>query len=104
MSLDTYLVCILLWKLLILVSIAGIIVLISSIFNYLNSIIVAFGMLITHILYMIGFDPLYNFSIVSTMMVSENWSRNLSQINGIVIIAIGVICWGISVYKEAFGK
>lgn len=104
MSLDTYLVCILFWKLIILVSIAGIIVLISSVFDYLISIIAAFGMLLTHILYMIGFDPLYNFSIVSTMMVSENWSRNFSQINGVVIIVIGVICWGISVYREVFRK
>ncbi|MDO5381641.1 MAG: hypothetical protein Q4F06_02835 [Eubacteriales bacterium] len=104
MSLKEYLVCVMLWKLIVLISIAGIILLISSVFDYLRSLIISVALIFTHILCLLGFDRLYYLSIVSPLLISENWSRGSGQINGIVILILGIICWCITLYREGFRR
>lgn len=104
MSLNTYLICEILWKLIMLFSLAGIIILISSICEYILSVIVSLSLVVTHILCLLGFENLYYLSIVSPLLISENLGRSGGQINGIIFLIIGIVCWCAALYREVLKK
>lgn len=104
MSLNTYLICEILWKLIMLFSLAGIIILISSICEYILSVIVSLSLVVTHILCFLGFENLYYLSIVSPLLISENLGRSGGQINGIIFLIIGIVCWCAALYREVLKK
>lgn len=99
MSLKAYLICNIIWKLILLVAIAGIIVLISTLFGYVLSLVISLALVLPQLLYMLGFDWMYYISPVSTLMIEENWSRGINQINGIILVISGLVCWGIVINK-----
>lgn len=100
MSLGQYIAVIMIWKYIIMVAISAIIVLISDIFDYMHSLIISFVLTITHILYIIGFSNLYYVSVVTPLLVSENWNRTGNQFNGVIIAVIGITCGGILFYRN----
>lgn len=99
MSLKIYFICSIIWKLILLVSIAGVIVLISTMFSYWLSLVVSMVLILPQLLYMLGFDWMYYISPVSSFAIEENWSRGINQINGVIVVVVGIICWIIYAYR-----
>ena len=99
MSLMAYLICNIIWKLVLLMAIAGIVVLISTMSGYVLSLVVSLALVLPQLLYMLGFNLMYYISIVSTLLVEENWGRGINQLNGIMLVAAGLVCWVISVRR-----
>lgn len=99
MSLMTYFVCNIIWKFILLVAIAGIIALISTVFSYVLSLVISIALILPQLLYMLGFDWMYYVSLVSPLMIEENWSRGINQLNGIILVIVGLICWMICAYR-----
>lgn len=96
MSLMAYLICNIIWKLVLLMAIAGIVVLISTISGYVLSLVVSLALVLPQLLYMLGFNLMYYISIVSPLLVEENRGRGINQLNGIMLVAAGLVCWVIS--------
>lgn len=99
MSLMAYLICNIIWKLVLLMAIAGIVVLISTMSGYVLSLVVSLALVLPQLLYMLGFNLMYYISIVSPLLVEENWGRGINQLNGIMLVAAGLVCWVISVRR-----
>lgn len=99
MSLMVYLICNIIWKLVLLMAIAGIVVLISTMSGYVLSLVVSLALVLPQLLYMLGFNLMYYISIVSPLLVEENWGRGINQLNGIMLVAAGLVCWVISVRR-----
>lgn len=100
MSVDTYILLTLFFKLMYLIAFTGIIVLISSYFEYLKSLAVSFSLIITHVLYLIGFDSLYCMSIVSPMLYTQKKILDDNKIVGGVFFLAGIVCWIIAWHHE----
>lgn len=100
MSVDTYILLTLFFKLMYLIAFTGIIVLISSYFEYLKSLAVSFSLIITHVLYLIGFDSLYCMSIVSPMLYTQKKILDDNKIAGGVFFLAGIVCWIIAWHHE----
>ena len=99
MSLMTYFVWSIIWKLILLVAITGIIALISTVFSYVLSLVISLALILSQLLYMLGFDWMYYVSIVSPLMIEENWSWGINQLNGIILVIAGLVCWIICAYR-----
>lgn len=78
---------------------SGIVVLISTMSGYVLSLVVSLALVLPQLLYMLGFNLMYYISIVSPLLVEENWGRGINQLNGIMLVAAGLVCWVISVRR-----